>query len=125
MDDDYGPVVGGAYTWADALADGSFIVIPPESASAAGIDMPMAITAGAREEFVAGSDSGEDGRLQAVLSAVARAVEQAPANEVCFVVPAGELPSGRAPTGADRLLAITENGESGGPVMTLMLPDEM
>jgi hypothetical protein len=52
-------------------------------------------------------------------------VEQAPANEVCFAVPAQELPSGKASTGADRLLAIAEPGDTGEPVMTLMLPHEM
>ncbi|MEU0837311.1 DUF6573 family protein [Streptomyces sp. NPDC005969] len=124
MDDKYGPEVA-AYTRADAIGDGIFIEIPPATASAAGIKMPLGITAGARQEFVAGNDGGEDGRLRTVLSAVARAVDQAPANEVCFVVPAGELPSGQAPTGADRLIAITEPGDTGEPGMTLMLPHEM
>ncbi|MEV6680713.1 hypothetical protein AB0N09_28185 [Streptomyces erythrochromogenes] len=96
MDDEYGPVVA-AYTRAEAFEDGIFIEIPPSAASAAGIQMPLIITAGARQEFVAGNDGGEEGRLRSVLSAVARAVEQAPANEVCFVVPAAQLPSGQAP----------------------------
>lgn len=72
---------------------------------------------------MAGDDGGEDGRLRTVLSAVARAVEQDP-DEVCFVVPAGGLPSGQQRTGADRLIAITEPGDTDGTVMTLMLPDE-
>ncbi|MFD7055576.1 hypothetical protein ACFWBS_41155 [Streptomyces mirabilis] len=74
---------------------------------------------------MAGDDGDEDGRLRTVLSAVARAVEASPADGVCFVVPAGGLPSGQEPTGADRLIAITEPGDTGGTVMTLMLPDEM
>lgn len=74
---------------------------------------------------MAGDDGGEAGRLLKVLSAVARAVGAAPADEICFVVPAGGLPCGQEPTGADRLIAITEPGDSGEPVMTLMLPDEM
>ncbi|MFF3159760.1 hypothetical protein [Streptomyces sp. NPDC057910] len=40
-------------------------------------------------------------------------------------MPADQLPCGRAPMGADRLLAITEPGKTGEPVMTLMLPHEM
>ncbi|MFF4136573.1 hypothetical protein ACFY1B_34695 [Streptomyces mirabilis] len=74
---------------------------------------------------MAGDDGDEDGRLRTVLSAVARAVEASPADGVCFVVSAGGLPSGQEPTGADRLIAITEPGDTGGTVMTLMLPDEM
>ncbi|MFE7766166.1 DUF6573 family protein [Streptomyces griseoruber] len=124
MDDEYGPEVF-SYTRAEAFEDGTFIEVPPAAASAAGIEMPLIITAGARQEFVAGNDGGEAGRLGTVLSAVARAVEASPADEICFVVPAGELPSGQEPTGADRLIAITEPGDSGEPVMTLMLPDEM
>ncbi|MGW3600355.1 DUF6573 family protein [Streptomyces sp. NPDC005167] len=124
MDDEYGPVVA-VYTRADALENGAFIEIPPAAASAAGIEMPAAITAGAWQEFVAGIEGDEDGRLRTVLSAVARAVEQAPANEVCFVVPAEELPTGQAPTGADRLLACTEPGETGEPVIILMLAHEL
>ncbi|OEJ49543.1 hypothetical protein BGK72_00645 [Streptomyces agglomeratus] len=118
--------MAAVYTRADAFEDGAFIEIPPAAASAAGIRMPTAITAGARREFVAGNDGGEDGRLRTVLSVVARAVEQAPANEVCFVVPAGELPTGQAPTGADRLIACTETGDTGEPFfMTLMLAHEV
>ncbi|MEW2434383.1 hypothetical protein AB0952_09385 [Streptomyces caniferus] len=124
MDDDHGPVVA-AYTWEEAFEDGILREIPPVAASAAGIEMPLTITAAARREFVAGNDGGEDSRLQAVLSAVARAVEQGPADEVCFVVPAGELPSGQAPTGADRLIAITELDDEADPILTLMLPHEM
>ena len=95
------------------------------AATAAGIEMPMIITASARQEFVSGNDGGEDARLHSVLSAVAMAVERSPANEVCFVAAAEHLPSGRATTGADRLLAIIEPGDAGGSVMTLMLPHEM
>lgn len=125
MDDEYGPVVA-AYTRAEAFGDGTLIEIPPAAASAAGIEMPLIITAGAQQEFVAGNGGGEDGRLQTVLSAVARAVQQEQnSSEVCFVVRAGELPSGQAPTGADRLIAITEPGDSGEPFMTLMLDNEM
>lgn len=119
-----GPVVA-SYTRAEAFEDGTFIQIPPAAGSTAGIEMPLIITAGARREFVAGDDGGEEGRLHAVLSAVARAIELSPVNEVCFVVPAEDLPSGQAPTGADRLIAITEPGDTGEPVMALMLPDEM
>jgi hypothetical protein len=89
MDDEYGPLVA-SYTRAEGFEDGTFIEIPRVAASAAGIEMPMIVTAGARQEFVAGNDGDEDGRLRSVLSAVAQAVEQAPANEVCFVVPAGK-----------------------------------
>jgi hypothetical protein len=124
MDDGYGPVAA-SYTRAEAFEDGTFIAIPPPAASAAGIEMAMIITAGARQEFVAGNDGGQAVRLGTVLSAVARAVGQAPGHEVCFVVPAGELPCGQAPTGAARLLAIIEPGDTGEPVMTLMLPHEM
>ncbi|WP_116208997.1 DUF6573 family protein [Streptomyces olivoreticuli] len=124
MDEDYGPVVA-AYTRAEAFADGTFIPIVPAAGSAVGIEMPLIITASAWQEFVAGDREGGGERLRTVLSAVAKAVEQAPANEVCFVVPAQELPSGDAPTGADRLLAITEPGDTGKPVMTLILPHEM
>ncbi|MEV7748754.1 hypothetical protein, partial [Streptomyces griseorubiginosus] len=87
--------------------------------------VPLIITAGVRREFMAGDDGGETERLRTVLSAVARAVEASPADEICFVVPAGELPSGQESTGADPLIAITERGDSGEPVMTLMTPDEM
>ncbi|MER5201093.1 hypothetical protein ACWD3J_46950 [Streptomyces sp. NPDC002755] len=125
MDDDYGPEVF-SYTREEAYANGTFIKIPPEAGSAAGIAMPLIITADARRAFVAGDDSGEDGRLHAVLSAVARAIEQSPTNEVCFVVPAEDLPSGQASTGEeDRLIAITEPGDTGAPVLTLMLSHEM
>ncbi|MGW3984763.1 hypothetical protein [Streptomyces mirabilis] len=112
-------------TRTEAFEDGTFIEIPPAAASAAGIDMPLIITAGARQEFVAGDGGDEGGRLRTALSAVAEAVEASPADEVCFVVLAGGLPSGQEPTGADRLIAITEPGDTGGTVMTLMLPDEM
>ncbi|WP_329020776.1 DUF6573 family protein [Streptomyces sp. NBC_01601] len=124
MDDEYGPVVA-SFTRAEAFEDGTFIEVSAATASAAGIEMPLIITAGARREFVAGDDGDEDGRLRLVLSAVARAIERAPADEVCFVVPAGELPSGEAPTGADQLIAITEPGDTGELVLTLMLPHEM
>ncbi|MFM9500059.1 hypothetical protein ACKI1Q_41600 [Streptomyces galilaeus] len=124
MDDEYGPVVA-SYTWGEAFKDGAFIEIPPAAATAAGIGMPLAITAGARKEFVEGSDGDEDDRLRTVLSAVARAVKRGPDDEVCFVVPAEELPSGQTSTGADQLLAITQPGDSGDLILTLMLPDEM
>ena len=124
MDDEYGPVVA-SFTRAEFFEDGTFIAIPPATASAAGIKMPLIITAGAQQEFVAGDDGDEDGRLRRVLSAVARAIQQAPETEVRFVVPARELPTGREPTGVDRLIAITEPGDTGEPVLTLMLPHEM
>lgn len=97
----------------DACADGTFIKIP------------LIITADARKEFVTGSDGDDDGRLRTVLSAAARAIEQSPANEVCFVVPAEELPSGQETTGADRLIAISEPGDTGELILTLMLSHEM
>ncbi|MFJ2753647.1 DUF6573 family protein [Streptomyces sp. NPDC087297] len=120
----HGPLAA-SYTRAEAFEDGVVIRVPGRSASAAGIGMPVAITPGARQEFVAGDDGGEDERLNTVLSAVAGAVERAPSNEVCFVVQAGELPAGQVVSGADRLIAITETGPSGDPVMTLILPHEM
>jgi hypothetical protein len=123
-DEDYGPLVF-TRTREDAYADGTFITIPPAAGAAAGIKMPLIITADARKEFVAGTDGDDDGRLHTVLSAVARAIEQSPANEVCFVVPAEELPSGRETTGADRLIAITEPGDTGELILTLMLSHEM
>ena len=124
MDDVYGPEVA-VFTRAEFFADGTFIQVSPEAGAAAGIRMPLIITADARREFVAGDDGGEDGRLHAVLSAVARAIEQSPAGEVCYVVPSEDLPTGQAPTGEDRLIAITEPGDTGTPVLTLMLPNEM
>ena len=124
MDDECGPVVA-AFTRAEFFADGTFIEVPPAATSTAGIEIPVIITASARHEFVAGDDGREDRRLQTVLSAVATAIKQAPATEVCFVVPADELPCGHTPTGADRLIAITEPGDTGEPVLTLMLPHEM
>ncbi|MER5226445.1 hypothetical protein [Streptomyces flaveus] len=124
MDEDYGPVVA-PYTREEAFEEGRFIAIPPAAGSAAGIEMPLITTAAARKEFVAGDDGDEAGRLRTVLSAVAREIGQSPANEVCFVVPAGELPSGQEATGADRLIAITEPGDTGEPVLTLMLSHEM
>lgn len=123
-EEDYGPLVA-SYTREEAYADGTFIKIPPAAGAAAGITMPLIITADARNEFVAGTDGDDGGRLQTVLAAVAKAIEQSPANEVCFVVPAGELPSGRETTGADRLIAITEPGDAGELILTLMLPTEM
>lgn len=123
-DEDYGPVAF-SYTREEAYADGTFIKIPPSAGEAAGITMPLIITAAAQKEFVAGTDGGYAGRLQTVLAAVARAIEQSPADEVCFVVPAEELPSGQAPTGKDRLIAITEPGDTGEFILTLMLPAEM
>ncbi|MBQ0888641.1 hypothetical protein KBZ94_27600 [Streptomyces sp. RM72] len=124
MDDEYGPVVA-SWTRAESLQSGDLIEIPSKVASDAGFKGSVLITAGAQEEFVAGTHAGEDERLSTVLSAVARAVAQAPPNEVCFVVPAEALPSTPASTGADRLLAITEPGDRGEPVMTLMLAHEM
>ncbi|RRR85696.1 hypothetical protein [Streptomyces sp. RP5T] len=124
MDDEFGPVVA-SYTWDEAFEDGAFIKIPPAAAMAAGIEMPLAITPGARKEFVEGGDGDEGDRLRTVLSAVARAVKRRPDDEVCFVVPADELPSGKKSTGADELLAITQPADSGGLIMTLMLLDEM
>jgi len=44
---------------------------------------------------------------------------------VCFVVPAGDLPSGQEPAGFDRLIAITEPGDQGELILTLMVPTEM
>ncbi|MGK3943330.1 hypothetical protein ABK046_33435 [Streptomyces caeruleatus] len=123
MDDQLGPVVY-SYTREEAFEDSALIEVPPGAAAAAGIEIQLIITAGARREFVAGDDDGEAGRLQRVLSAVARAVKASPVDEICFVVPAGELPSGQEPTGADQPIAIVEPGESGEPVMTLMTPDE-
>ncbi|MFJ8787017.1 hypothetical protein [Streptomyces sp. NPDC102476] len=114
-----------SYTREEAFEDGALIEVPPGAAAAVGIEIRLIITAGARREFVTGDDAGEAGRLQTVLSAVARAVKASPADEICFVVPAGELPSGQKSTGADQLIAIMEPGESGEPVMTLMTPDEM
>ena len=105
--------------------DGGALQVPPEAGSAAGIAMPLIITADARREFVAGDDGGKDRRLHAVLSAVARAIGQSPADEVCYVVPAEDLPSGQAPTGEDQLIALTEPGDTGTPVLTLMLSHEM
>ncbi|WP_020124542.1 hypothetical protein [Streptomyces canus] len=123
MDDELGPLVY-SYTREEAFEDGALIEVPTGAAAAVGIET-LIITAGARREFVAGDDGGEAGRLQTVLSAVVRAVKASPADEICFVVPAGELPSGQESTGADQLIAIMEPGESGEPVMTLMTPDEM
>ncbi|MFK0112583.1 hypothetical protein [Streptomyces sp. NPDC091217] len=124
LNDVYGPEVA-SFTRAEFIADGTFIQVPPEASSAAGIEMPLIITADARREFVAGDDGGEDGRLHAVLSAVAQAIKQSPVDEVCYVVPAEDLPSGQAPTGEDQLIAITEPGDTGKPVLTLMLSHEM
>lgn len=124
MDDVYGPVVV-SFTRAEFFADGTFIQVSPEAGAAAGIAMPLIITADARREFVAGDDGSDDERLHAVLSAVARAIEQSPADEVCYVVAAEDLPSGQAPTGEDQLIAITEPGDTGEPVLTLMLSNEM
>lgn len=124
-EEDYGPVVF-SYTREEAYSDGTFIKIPPAAGGAAGVEMPLIMTASARKEFVAGTDGDDDGRLRTVLSAVARAVQQEPdPDEVCFVVPAEELPSGQGATGADRLIAITEPGDTGKPILTLMLPTEM
>ncbi|MGW2026682.1 hypothetical protein [Streptomyces decoyicus] len=53
MDGEYGPVAS-VRTRADAVEDGTFIEILPRMASAAGIAMPLFVTAGARQEFVAG-----------------------------------------------------------------------
>ncbi|MEU9412340.1 hypothetical protein AB0E08_42530 [Streptomyces sp. NPDC048281] len=124
LDDIYGPEVA-SFTQAQFLADGTFLQVPPEAGAAAGITTPLIITADARREFVAGDDGGEDDRLHAVLCAVARAIEQSPADEVCYVVPAEDLPSGQAPTGEDQLIAITAPGDTGAPVLTLMLSREM
>ncbi|MEU3201420.1 DUF6573 family protein [Streptomyces sp. NPDC006996] len=124
MDEVYGPVVG-AFTQAEFIADGTFVQVPPEAGSAAGIDMPLIITAAARRELVAGDDGGEDVRLHTVLSTVAQAIKQSPANEVCYVVPARDLPSGEAATGEDQLIAISGPGDTGEPVLTLMLSNEM
>ncbi|WP_328973411.1 DUF6573 family protein [Streptomyces sp. NBC_00239] len=124
MDDQYGPVVA-SYTRAEFIQSGDLIEIAPKIATDAGFEVRLLITAGAQGEFVAGPDGGEDERLHTVLSAVARAVARAPESEVCFVVPAEDLPATQASTGADRLLAITEPGDTGEPVMTLMLPHEM
>ncbi|WP_179201834.1 hypothetical protein [Streptomyces caniscabiei] len=41
---------------------------------------------------------GEDARLDTALSAVTQAIKQSPANEVCYVAPAEDLPSGQTPT---------------------------
>ncbi|MFF3159761.1 hypothetical protein [Streptomyces sp. NPDC057910] len=82
MDDEYGPVVA-SYTRAEAFESGVFVAVSPAAASAAGLGMPVAITAGVRQEFVAGNDGDDDGRLQKVLSTVARAIQQAPGDEVC------------------------------------------
>lgn len=49
MDDEYGPVVA-SYTRAAAFEGGTFVEIPPAVASAAGIEMPLIIAAGARQE---------------------------------------------------------------------------
>ncbi|WP_157857434.1 hypothetical protein [Streptomyces yerevanensis] len=58
---------------------------------------------------MAGDEGGEDGRLHTVLPAVAQEPSSSPpANEGCFVVPAEDLPSGQAPTGVDRLIAISD-----------------
>jgi hypothetical protein len=124
VDDGYGPEVF-SYTGAEAFDDGTFIQVPHEAGSAAGIEMPLITTADARREFVTGDDSAEEGRLHALRSAVARAIEQSPADEVCYVVPAEDLPSGQAPAGEDQLIAITAPGDTGGPVLTLMLPHKM
>lgn len=59
-----------AYIHEDAVTDGTFIKIAPETARAASFQMPLIITAAARREFVAGSDSGEDERLGRALSRV-------------------------------------------------------
>ncbi|MFJ9380408.1 hypothetical protein [Streptomyces sp. NPDC101455] len=74
---------------------------------------------------MAGTDGGDDGRLRTVLSAVATAIEQSPANEGCFVVRAADLPTGQEPTGVDRLIAITEPGDTGELILTLMVPTDM
>ncbi len=124
LDEIYGPVVA-AFTQAEFLADGTFVQVPPEAGSAAGLDMPLIITAAARREFIAGDDGGEDARLHTVLSAVAQAIRQSPADEVCYVVLAEDLPSGQAPTGEDQLIAITGPGDTDAPVLTLMLSHEM
>jgi hypothetical protein len=125
MDDEYGRTVF-SYTREEAFEDGVFIRIPPAAGSAAGLERPLIITADARREFIAGDDGGEADRLHTVLSAVARAIEQSPANEICFVVPAEDLPSGKASTGEeDRLIAIADPNDTGAPVLTLMLAREM
>ncbi|MFJ9893458.1 hypothetical protein ACIQPR_09000 [Streptomyces sp. NPDC091280] len=124
-DEDYGPLVF-VRTREESYADGSFIKVPPVAGAAVGIKMPTIIAADAHKEFVAGNE-GDDGRqLRTVLAAVARAIAQSPANEVCFVVPAGELPSGQETTGEeDQLIAITEPRGPGEPILTLMLSREM
>lgn len=56
---------------------------------------------------------------------MATAIDQSPANEVCFVVRAADLPTGQEPTGVDRLIAITEPGDTGELILTLMVPTDM
>lgn len=56
---------------------------------------------------------------------MAAAARQAPADEVCLVVPAKALPAGRASTDADRLPAVVGSGGTPELLMTLMLPTDM
>ncbi|GAA2766676.1 hypothetical protein GCM10010103_57170 [Streptomyces paradoxus] len=56
---------------------------------------------------------------------MAATARQAPADEVCFVVPEEALPAGRASTDADRLLAVVGPGGTRELLTTLMLPTDM
>lgn len=118
-----GPPVA-SYTREEAIDDGHFLSVPPSVAAGAGIAMPVVITAGAEKRFV---DGGGKGRLQEVLSTVARSVGRAPAGEHCAPVPVPEvhLPSGQPPTVQGRLWAYVGPGDRGEQAMMLMLGNEI
>jgi hypothetical protein len=78
MEDELGPL-DYSYTRDEAFEDDALIKVPSGAAAAAGFEIPLIITAGVRQEFVAGDDGGETERLRTVLSAVARAVDAMPA----------------------------------------------
>ncbi|MFF1401484.1 hypothetical protein ACFVZD_48455 [Streptomyces sp. NPDC058287] len=112
----FGPVAASP-TRADLIESGVLIDVPTPVAHAAGLAVPVAFSARAWKTYGAGE---EEGQLLAVLSAVVRAIAQAPHGE-SLVVSDAPTASGLP---AEQLHAEMHPGDALEPVLTLLLPTD-
>ncbi|GAB2872910.1 DUF6573 family protein [Streptomyces mayteni] len=124
-----------AYSRADALEDGVLVAVDAELARQAGLPVPVALTAAAHADCVAwsaeddarkGTCQDEVGRLWDVLNMVRFALRRLRRTEWRYLVELYRVPRpGRARTARRTVLAVEIGpGDSGEPVLTIMLPDE-
>jgi len=114
------------YTRAQAIADGALVDVT-RTARAAGLRFPVALTAELWNSFIIPPRESElncmsiDGRLWTTLYLFRCAAAECESDMLCFDVP--YVMKGRAQT-LVKLKAVCGPGDSGEPVITIMLPYE-